>query len=524
MERFIEESKEKVLEFLSSMANLPNEGILAGGAVANTILSLLDKKEYPINDIDIFIETDEENSSILRETEKDFIPSSYGPLFKNVDGYKVVSSKNKGLINEIKVKRCSEYKKEYEPPFAQTLIKAFDINQTQVAIDLKTKKIYYTPEFVDFLKKRELKIVFPSTPFHSLVRLIYKSKELNARVNIQKAVRMVSTILALKKTENYPVSNMVSMESRVYKEYLKNKNIVDKYFTVRKTKVENVELLEILPKEPIILQNLKNIFDPIALMVVLNNVFSEKPSDREKYLYLLLYPKITRLINFNPEFAENSSIKTFAKLEEKINQNREYEYLSELLVKMFKLDVEETLQVIDNLTNQETKEMTEMLNMSLTNGNLERLKNMEKSKLIEKLRKNYMKILEEPLTQPFDLSGFELKDKVKELITMKEIKETGEKFRNCLRNSFESYGKDIKDGERKLFVINDTSIVDFAFRKEYEIIVASINQHRSFNNSEPSQEDKKIVAQLFKYINTQIWNNPEKIQIPEETPIPVPVF
>ncbi len=56
MERFIEESKEKVLEKLSLIADLPNEGVLAGGAVANTILSLLDKREYPINDIDIFIE------------------------------------------------------------------------------------------------------------------------------------------------------------------------------------------------------------------------------------------------------------------------------------------------------------------------------------------------------------------------------------------------------------------------------------------------------------------------------------
>ena len=521
MERFIEESKEKVLEFLSSMANLPNEGILAGGAVANTILSLLEKKEYPINDIDIFIETDEENSSVFRETESDFIPSTYGPMFENVDGYKVVSSSNAGLINEIKVKRCSEYKKEYEPPLAQTITKAFDINQTQIAIDLKTKKIYYTPEFIEFLKKRELKIVFPSTPFHSLVRLIYKSKELNARVNLLKMVRIASTILALKKTEKYPVSNMVSMESRVYKEYLKNKNILDKYFTVRKTKVENVELLEILPREPIILQNLKKIFDPLALMVVLNNIFSEKPSNREKYLYLLLYPKVTRLINFNPEFAENSSIKTFAKLEEKINQDIKYEYLLELLVKMFKLNAEETLQVIDDLTSQEAKEVKEMLNKSFTNGNFEKLKSLEKSKLIENLRKTYIKTIEEPLTQPFDLSDFELKNKVKELITMKEIKETGEKFRNCLRNSFESYGKDIKIGKRRLFVINDTSIVDFAFRKEYEITVASINQHRSFNNSEPSQEDKKIVAQLFKYINTQIWNNPEKTQIQEETPIPV---
>ncbi len=56
IERFLQEKQtvEKILEELGKLCNLPNYGMLAGGSVANTILSMIDKKKYPINDIDIF--------------------------------------------------------------------------------------------------------------------------------------------------------------------------------------------------------------------------------------------------------------------------------------------------------------------------------------------------------------------------------------------------------------------------------------------------------------------------------------
>jgi hypothetical protein len=44
----------EILERLREYAELPKTGFLAGGAVANTILSLEWGGKYPINDIDIF--------------------------------------------------------------------------------------------------------------------------------------------------------------------------------------------------------------------------------------------------------------------------------------------------------------------------------------------------------------------------------------------------------------------------------------------------------------------------------------
>jgi len=53
-----------ILTELSKLCTIPKDGFLAGGAVANTLLSMKYGKEYPINDLDIFIE-DSINSTLL---------------------------------------------------------------------------------------------------------------------------------------------------------------------------------------------------------------------------------------------------------------------------------------------------------------------------------------------------------------------------------------------------------------------------------------------------------------------------
>ena len=50
----------KILTELSDLCAIPDNGFLAGGAVANTLLSMKYGKPYPINDLDIFIESENE--------------------------------------------------------------------------------------------------------------------------------------------------------------------------------------------------------------------------------------------------------------------------------------------------------------------------------------------------------------------------------------------------------------------------------------------------------------------------------
>ena len=51
---------EQILQQLSEVDSIPNDGFLAGGAVANTLLNMKycnnNNVRYPINDLDIFIE------------------------------------------------------------------------------------------------------------------------------------------------------------------------------------------------------------------------------------------------------------------------------------------------------------------------------------------------------------------------------------------------------------------------------------------------------------------------------------
>ena len=50
---------EQILLKLSKVSTIPNEGFLAGGAVANTLLNMKWGSEYPINDLDIFVESEQ---------------------------------------------------------------------------------------------------------------------------------------------------------------------------------------------------------------------------------------------------------------------------------------------------------------------------------------------------------------------------------------------------------------------------------------------------------------------------------
>lgn len=58
------------------------------------------------------------------------------------------------------------------------LVDSFDINSTQIGINLITNKVYFTGNFLYFLKNRQLEIVNFSTPAHSLIRLFKKAEEL----------------------------------------------------------------------------------------------------------------------------------------------------------------------------------------------------------------------------------------------------------------------------------------------------------------------------------------------------------
>ena len=63
---------EQILQQLSEVDSIPNDAFLAGGAVANTLLNMKygnnNNVRYPINDLDIFIESKEDGPERLVST------------------------------------------------------------------------------------------------------------------------------------------------------------------------------------------------------------------------------------------------------------------------------------------------------------------------------------------------------------------------------------------------------------------------------------------------------------------------
>ena len=126
------EMSKKVLDRLSKLQTLPSNGFLAGGAVANTILSIIDGKDYPINDIDVFvIDNSLENrpsNTPIRTDDNIVFEDRYENIMVNPDvanSYSIKKTSLEGLINYVFVSFRSNSPNliSYE-----RILKSFDIN------------------------------------------------------------------------------------------------------------------------------------------------------------------------------------------------------------------------------------------------------------------------------------------------------------------------------------------------------------------------------------------------------------
>jgi len=170
---------------LQSKYNLPTEGFLAGGAIANTIFNMITGKMAPVNDIDIYRIIDlkdkhtfEElkNKQSFQKMELEIYEDYRGMYrgYKNGDYYIIDDVSNQGIINFIDYKTNT---RNY-----QIILDSFDINCCQVGYDLENKKCYYTKDFQEFLENQELRLVNLTSPSHTAIRLIKKKIELDVKL------------------------------------------------------------------------------------------------------------------------------------------------------------------------------------------------------------------------------------------------------------------------------------------------------------------------------------------------------
>ncbi|MEZ8987857.1 PcfJ domain-containing protein [Vibrio breoganii] len=184
--------------------------VVAGGAVASAVFEALGLPiPYRYKDLDIFLsETRSSSNCFEQPTEPNFKQSrisgfdyeceeaSFGS--RNVitkNGYHITNSATKGKLNFVTYfLHNPKYEDGINEPFnsADSIIKAFDINVTQVA--LCKGRIHYSQDFLSFLYRPVLKVINYETATHSITRLFEKSKNLNLPIDKNSVMNTIEAI------------------------------------------------------------------------------------------------------------------------------------------------------------------------------------------------------------------------------------------------------------------------------------------------------------------------------------------
>lgn len=206
---------EKIIAALQEHTSVPfpKQGIIAGQAVAEAYFRIKNIPIYTrIKDIDLFFSNKTNENNIYKNiTDVEFLKNNIS-MNINTDklNYSKDSSGNEMVnlnINSIKILSSFEYDKinfvkvcYYRNNFLEDIVNNFDINLIQIGVCLKTKKVYKTKYFEDFLKTKQMEIINFSRPISTLIRFINKLNNFNGLYgNIDISIKQ--TVLALKLLE-----------------------------------------------------------------------------------------------------------------------------------------------------------------------------------------------------------------------------------------------------------------------------------------------------------------------------------
>ena len=224
----------RILALLASRHPLPEEGILAGQSVASAIDELYKLTPPIYNDIDVFLSglqwqnqtgqptiiykapsTKMLTSGVKFRAERQLtIEAEYARSFIISDRqlYTVRRARTDGLINRVWVDwydyNYSNPERTPEPTAAGVaaalaarrageLISGFDLNSTQVAVDIRSGQLFYTPAFAEFFSTRQLSIVCTFTPVQSLLRYMKKRHELECYGNDEAQIELTRRLVRM---------------------------------------------------------------------------------------------------------------------------------------------------------------------------------------------------------------------------------------------------------------------------------------------------------------------------------------
>lgn len=182
-----------VLNELRQIAPLPEEGYVAGGAVQAVVCKLANHSKLPINDVDVFMSIEQyapkAGSKVFKTLSNELLCKTtgisvayqiidpYSGVFTHVDvhqRFELIKTFRKDLVNFVIYKNPYAGSKNTLRFSAQMLLNGFDLNCTQVAVDLKTGLLSWTRGFEFYLYNHELRVVNCHTPAHTAIRFLQK--------------------------------------------------------------------------------------------------------------------------------------------------------------------------------------------------------------------------------------------------------------------------------------------------------------------------------------------------------------
>ena len=496
---------ERILNDLSKYGDIPNKGFLSGGAVANTLMSYVWGGEYPINDLDIFI--DDTESMLFRTVTT---PIRSNKLIIEGDGYmvtklsydhgsnyQIVSVEREGYLNRIFI-TSSRRNVGYS-----YVLNGFDFNCCQVGIDLENNSLCYTESFENFLNNKQLEVTAIYTPAHTAIRLFKKLDELKCYCNVEESMNLLSQPLLLENIVSLSPRHFGLYFSTKYKEmYFTYYSKIREYFKLTKffDHKKNVWNLRNGVKQVDNVDHISNWLNPNA------NIPTEVLSNWAKNndimwtltpkKYVNLDEEINKVllgVSFNPlTFMNAYNIvkgKTNKKLKAKAEKvvmgdyylckvislvdnnfyNCDFDspHVKELELFMDKdrwivqyisknrLNLQESLilsREIKRVYSNDGEWVSELISNFLNTVN--KFYKVTYESIVEGIRKEKEKYCVN-LYEPLEFSDLPLPKgvKIKELITELDLQWAGNKLKNCMNNSVQNYKGKIEEGKTKLFVI-----------------------------------------------------------------------
>jgi hypothetical protein len=548
---------ERIIGDLSVYGDIPNKGFLGGGAVANLLMSYVWGEDYPINDLDIFIEDDGDTirqrpNSPVRSANLSIEGDGYMVTklsFESGTTYRIMGVEREGMLNTIVISKIYDREKRKDYNY---ILNGFDFNCCQVGIDLESNKLFYTEDFENFLNNKQLEVTAIYTPSHTAIRLFKKIDELKCYCNVDECMELLSqpliteNILKINKTHFglYFSLKYRDMYMKYYtniKEYFKMVRLFDhkKRLWIEKHKGENnipsTHTLAWLDNKTVIPQQLLDSWAKHSEVI-----WTLEPKKFIKPNKVIM--DVLKDMNFNPLTFMNAYRITTNKLNKKLKEKANkvltgnYKLCKMLAIvdsDFYDCDFDEKhLDYVENFVDSERWALVTMVRerMNVQESynlikDIKKILNKEgewvselisqylhrKNKAVKPTYENILNGISKEkekycvsLIKPLSLDDLKLPNediKIKELTTELDLRWAGKKLNNCMNNSGQNYAGKIKSGKTKLFVImtkNNMSGLEFEL---VEDTVYRIVQILSYCNKVTSEYHKTVGNLLANYLN-----------------------